>query len=50
VKKTLFADKPYREGGPTIFAQVKHGKGVDHIVDLMLSAWRSSGASEANPQ
>jgi len=34
-----------REGGPTIFAQVKHGKGVDHIVDLVLSAWRSCGAS-----
>ena len=35
-----------REGGPTIFAQVKHGKGVDEIIDLILSAWRSSGASE----
>jgi hypothetical protein len=34
-----------REGGPTIFAQIKNGKGVDHIVDLILSAWRSSGAS-----
>jgi urease accessory protein len=39
-----------REGGPTIFAQVKNGKGVDYIVDLILSAWRSSGASQANPQ
>ncbi|KAK3713694.1 hypothetical protein LTR37_008388 [Vermiconidia calcicola] len=37
-----------REGGPTIFAQVKNGKGVDHIVDLLLSAWRSCGASAAN--
>lgn len=36
-----------REGGPTIFAQVKNGQGVDHIVDLILSAWRSSGASSA---
>jgi len=34
-----------REGGPTIFAQVKNGKGVEHIVDLILSAWKSSGAS-----
>jgi len=34
-----------REGGPTIFAQVKNGKGVDSIVDLVLSAWRASGAS-----
>jgi len=37
-----------REGGPTIFAQVKHGKGVDHIVDLVLSSWRSCGAAEAS--
>ncbi|KAF2214666.1 hypothetical protein CERZMDRAFT_82608 [Cercospora zeae-maydis SCOH1-5] len=36
-----------REGGPTIFAQVKNGKGVDQIVDLILSAWRSSGAAAA---
>lgn len=36
-----------REGGPTIFAQVKNGKNVDHIVELILSAWRGSGASQA---
>jgi len=36
-----------REGGPTIFAEVKHGKGVDNIVDLLLSAWKASGASQA---
>lgn len=35
-----------REGGPTVFAQVKKGVGVDHIVNLILSAWRSSGAEE----
>ena len=35
-----------REGGPTIFAQVKNGVAVKEIVDLILSAWRSSGASE----
>lgn len=34
-----------REGGPTIFTQVKNGKGVDRIVELVLSAWRSCGAS-----
>ena len=34
-----------REGGPTIFAQVKNGKNVDRIVDLILSAWRSCGAA-----
>ncbi|KAI9658444.1 MAG: hypothetical protein M1829_006799 [Trizodia sp. TS-e1964] len=36
-----------REGGPTIFAQVKNGEGVEHIVGLLLSAWKSSGADEA---
>ncbi|KAI9865554.1 MAG: hypothetical protein M1824_002294 [Vezdaea acicularis] len=35
-----------REGGPTIFAQVKHGKGVDHIINLLLSAWKSTEAYE----
>lgn len=33
------------DGGPTIFAQVKNGKGVEGIVDLILSSWRASGAS-----
>ncbi|KAF2839614.1 urease accessory protein UreG [Patellaria atrata CBS 101060] len=37
-----------REGGPTIFAQVKNGKNVDHIVNLILSAWKSSGAAAAS--
>jgi len=39
-----------RDGGPTIFAVVKHGKGVDHIVNLMLSAWKSCGAYETCQQ
>jgi len=34
-----------REGGPTIFAQVKNGVGVPDIVGLVLSAWKSSGAA-----
>ncbi|KAF8539906.1 CobW/HypB/UreG, nucleotide-binding domain-containing protein [Trichophaea hybrida] len=34
-----------REDGPTIFAEVKNGKNVQAIVDLILSAWRASGAS-----
>lgn len=38
--------KKMREGGPTIFAQVKNGVGVDAIVEMILSAWRASGASE----
>jgi urease accessory protein len=32
------------EGGPTIFAQVKRDVGVEHIVGLILSAWKGSGA------
>ncbi|KAF2107363.1 urease accessory protein ureG [Lophiotrema nucula] len=36
-----------REGGPTIFAEVKKGRGVDNIVDLILSAWKASGAIQA---
>lgn len=39
-----------REGGPTIFAQVKKGKGVDHIVGLIESAWRGSGAGAVSTQ
>lgn len=35
-----------REGGPTVFAQVKKDVGVDHIVNLILSAWRASGAED----
>lgn len=38
--------KKMREDGPTIFAQVKNGKGVGAIVDLILSAWKSCGADE----
>ncbi|KAF2804052.1 urease accessory protein UreG [Mytilinidion resinicola] len=37
-----------REGGPTIFAQVKNGVAVDHIVNLILSAWKASGATQAH--
>lgn len=35
-----------REGGPTVFAEVKNGKGMRGIVDLILSAWKASGAYE----
>ncbi|KAI0025822.1 CobW/HypB/UreG, nucleotide-binding domain-containing protein [Xylariomycetidae sp. FL0641] len=37
-----------REGGPTVFAQVKKGVGVDHIVNLIISAWKASGAEEVS--
>jgi urease accessory protein len=36
-----------REGGPTVFAQVKKGVGVEHVVNLILSAWKASGAEES---
>jgi len=36
-----------REGGPTVFAQVKNGVAVKGIVDLILSAWKASGAAGA---
>ena len=39
-----------REGGPTIFVQVKNGKGVDAIVDFILSAWKSCGAAAVSKQ
>ncbi|KAG8743337.1 hypothetical protein FRC10_012216 [Ceratobasidium sp. 414] len=35
-----------RDGGPTVFAAVKHGKGVDDVIELILGAWRASGASK----
>jgi urease accessory protein len=37
-----------REGGPTVFAEVKNGKGMQHIIGLILSAWKGSGAYEAS--
>lgn len=39
-----------REGGPTVFARVKSNVGVDHIVNLILSAWRSSGAEAVSKE
>lgn len=34
-----------RDNGPTVFTSIKHGKGVDLIVNLILGAWKASGAS-----
>ena len=43
-----------REGGPTVFAVVKDNakaaKGIDNIVDLVLSAWKASGAYDVSLQ
>jgi urease accessory protein len=33
-----------REGGPTIFASVRHNEGVNEIKEAILSAWGVSGA------
>lgn len=48
VINTILIQSVNRDGGPTIFAEVKNGKGVDHIVGLILSAWKSCGAYEAS--
>ncbi|PHH63134.1 hypothetical protein CDD81_6285 [Ophiocordyceps australis] len=37
-----------REGGPTVFTQIKHNFGTNHIVKLILSAWKASGAEEVS--
>ncbi|MGB8331890.1 MAG: urease accessory protein UreG [Polyangiales bacterium] len=42
--------KKMRGSGPTVFAAVKHGKGVDLIVDRIVSAWRDSAESHAGPE
>ncbi|KAK7189276.1 hypothetical protein DPSP01_003399 [Paraphaeosphaeria sporulosa] len=39
-----------REGGPTIFAVIKKEEGLMNIVDLILSAWKASGASQARKE
>ncbi|RAL65854.1 hypothetical protein DID88_005517 [Monilinia fructigena] len=39
-----------REGGPTVFAQVKGGVGMEHIVGLIESAWKGSGAERVSKE
>ncbi|TFY61055.1 hypothetical protein EVJ58_g4750 [Rhodofomes roseus] len=36
--------KLMRGDGPTVFASVKEGKGVQDIIDLILAAWRAAGS------
>ncbi|KAF7727437.1 hypothetical protein EC973_007506 [Apophysomyces ossiformis] len=38
--------KKMRGNGPTVFAQVKNGVGMDEIINLILGEWRASGASK----
>ncbi|KAI8995042.1 urease accessory protein UreG [Pilobolus umbonatus] len=37
--------KAMRGDGPTVFAQVKNGVGMDEIIGLILGEWHASGAS-----
>ncbi|KAK6607896.1 urease accessory protein ureG-like protein [Botrytis cinerea] len=39
-----------REGGPTVFAQVKGGVGMEHIIGLIESAWKGSGAERVSKE
>lgn len=38
--------KKMRADGPTVFAQVKNGVGMDEIISLILGEWRASGAAK----
>ncbi|KAI8364931.1 urease accessory protein UreG [Blakeslea trispora] len=38
--------KKMRGDGPTVFAQVKNGVGMDEIISLILGEWRASGAAK----
>ncbi|ORY95590.1 urease accessory protein UreG [Syncephalastrum racemosum] len=38
--------KKMRGTGPTVFAQVKNGVGMDDIINLILGEWRASGAAK----
>ena len=35
--------KLMRGDGPTVFTSVRHDKGVNDVVDLILAAWRGAG-------
>ncbi|GJJ15698.1 hypothetical protein Clacol_009976 [Clathrus columnatus] len=36
--------KKMRGDGPTVFTSVKEGKGVEQVVEMILSAWKASGS------
>jgi urease accessory protein len=42
--------KKMRGNGPTVFAAVRHGKGVDLVIDGILSAWRDATVSRAGAE
>lgn len=33
-----------RGDGPTVFTSVKHGRGVEDVIELVLAAWRTAGS------
>jgi urease accessory protein len=37
-------DKKNARSGPFVFAQVKHGVGVDHIIGTVIHAWQHACA------
>jgi urease accessory protein len=40
--------KRMRGDGPTLFTAVRHGKGVDRVVQGVLGAWREATGSHAD--
>ncbi|ORX90648.1 urease accessory protein UreG [Basidiobolus meristosporus CBS 931.73] len=42
--------KKMRDDGPTVFAQVKNGPGLQEIIQHILAAWETSGAKAASKQ
>lgn len=42
----IYQPLSYRGNGPTVFAQVKNGVGMDEIISLILGEWHASGASK----
>ncbi|KAF8583363.1 urease accessory protein UreG [Ramaria rubella] len=42
--------KKMRGNGPTVFASVKEGKGLDDIAELILGAWKAAGSPGAPPE
>jgi Ni2+-binding GTPase involved in regulation of expression and maturation of urease and hydrogenase len=36
--------KLMRGDGPTVFSSVKENKGVEDVIGLVLSAWRTAGS------
>ncbi|RKP26812.1 urease accessory protein UreG [Syncephalis pseudoplumigaleata] len=39
-----------RDHGPTVFASIRHGDGVDEVIELILEAWKQCGAAAAAGQ